>query len=405
MTGAATPQADPRLGPLVVVLTGYVLAGFAFGRYLLSLLAPEFVEAGLFSYATFGVIAGLNQAGYVLASVAAGSLAGRFDPRRLLLISMVVLTGALAAMTFARAPVLIGGLALIMGLCTAGTWVPQITLVRGHVSMTRSGWMLAVIASGTAFGTILTGSTVPLIVAQFGWPAVWSLCAILGGGLFLAGLVVIPDWQAKPDASSASRGASNVEPARGTIPRLYLMMFLSGAGAITAQNYLAAYLNTDLGYATDIAGATWVAIGLGGTVSGFLIGHLADRTSIRKTLAAGHLVLAATLGVIASVSSAAVILAAAGVFGLVYFGTFGLFASYMTKFASAQRIGPAYGLGNLLLGAGGAGGAFAGGQFGDYLGVFAPLISICAAVCGAVALIAYGLEDDVRSHQRAETSA
>ena len=104
MTRAATsaPGSGYGLGPLVVVLTGYVLAGFAFGRYLLSLLAPEFVQAGVYSYATFGLIAGLNQAGYVIASLGAGRLAGRFDPRRLLLISMLVLTAALAAMALAR---------------------------------------------------------------------------------------------------------------------------------------------------------------------------------------------------------------------------------------------------------------------------------------------------------------
>lgn len=406
LTRAATsaPGSGSGLGPLVVVLTGYVLAGFAFGRYLLSLLAPEFVQAGVFSYATFGLIAGLNQAGYVIASLGAGRLAGRFDPRRLLLISMLVLTAALAAMALARAPVVIAGLALIMGLCTAGSWVPQITLVRGHIARARSGWVLAVVASGTAFGTMLTGSSVPWIVAQFGWPSAWALCAVVAGALFLAGLLVIPGWQAVREPADGTQAVGNLEPARGTIPRLYLMMFLSGAGAITAQNYLAAYLNTDLGYTTGVAGAAWVAIGLGGTVSGFLIGHLADRSSTRKAIAAGHLAMAAAIAAVASVSSAALILGAAGLFGLVYFGTFGLFASYLTKFASAQRVGPAYGLGNLLLGVGGAGGAFAGGQFGDYLGMFAPLLYICAGLCAAVALVAVGLEDDARSAERAEAS-
>lgn len=383
------------LAPLVVLLTAYVMTGFAFGRYLLSLLAPDMIADGVFGYDTLAVMTAANQVGYLAFSLLGGMLTRVIDPKPLV-VGSVGLTGALlCALGFLREPAVIAVVVAVLGALTATTWVPMVRLVQHAVDRRLHGSVLGIVGSGTAYGTALTGVLVPVINTSYGWSASWLTFGAAALALMLAGLAVLPRAPRDEGAGRTERDEARRFGAvsRKVIP-VYVMMFLSGGGLTVFLTYFVPYMRADLGFSASFAGFAWSAVGVCGMASGVLIGQIADRTSVRAGLIHGHLVMLLAVMLALVWPGASTILVTACAFGLSYFGTLGMFAAYVAKTAATRDAGATYGIGNLCLGTGAALFNYLGGTIKAETGSFDFMFIASCLAAGVIIVMALRLESD-----------
>lgn len=383
------------VAPLVVLLTSYIMVAFAFGRYMLPLLAPDMIEDGVIRYDGLAAMTSVNQIGYLAFSFLGGFLARLINPK-LLIVGSVGITGLLlSALGAVQEPLVIGIMVAILGALTATTWVPMVRLIQYAIDERMQGRVLGIIGSGTAYGTAITGALVPVINGTFDWTVSWY---VFGGAalvLTVAGLIVVPsvprrEWKGRE--SSRGRLSSFSRQAL----KLYLMMFLSGGGLTVFLTYFVPFLRSDLGISSELSGLAWSILGLCGMASGVLIGQLADRTSVREGLIYGHFAMMLAIVLTLLWPSGATAVATACLFGLAYFGTFGMFPAYVSKMADEGNASSTYGIGNLCLGSGAAVFNFVGGTIKAQTGSFEIMFIVSCAIAIAIMVLAMWMQSDRR---------
>jgi len=137
-----------------------------------------------------------------------------------------------------------------------------------------------------------------------------------------------------------------------------------------AQNYLISYLRDDLGYDLAVAGLAWSAIGLFGMVGGFVMGALADKIGVQKSLTLTYLLLSLATGLFLHHGSAFAVFLGAAIFGLAFNAIFGLVPAYVSLTFPKNTATLIFGLAIVLLGVGSMIGNFYGGMIHDALNSF-----------------------------------
>ncbi|MFI8990431.1 MFS transporter [Streptomyces antimycoticus] len=172
-----------------VLAVAFLGIGSVFGgmQVALTAFAQEHGQPGL-----NGVLYGVFAAGNMLAGVACGAIAWRTSPRRRLLTSYAALTLVCSTLWAVPAPLPLGGLGLLAGLCIAPALITGYTLVEALVPATSRTeaftWLTGSVALGqaaavTAAGQVADGFgasaafTVPLVGTTLALLTVVSLRA------------------------------------------------------------------------------------------------------------------------------------------------------------------------------------------------------------------------------------
>ena len=164
-------------------------------------------------------------------------------------------------------------------------------------------------------------------------------------------------------------------------------MFFHGFACVPFQNYFSSFLVAEYGYRVVETATAWKIIGVVGMFSGFLMGWLGDRITIRWSLMISLiLLLISTLMLIVGLAQGFWIWLIAICFGMAFYPIFGLVPAFIARNFSGARASRIFGLGNVGLGVGAALGNVVGGALktatGSFVGSYT--LFLAAALVGCV---------------------
>jgi predicted MFS family arabinose efflux permease len=384
---AATKQLSPI--EVTLLFTAFIASAYGFGIYLFASLAAEMrAELGL-DYGTIGLATGIAQAGFLAASLLSGIWAPRLGPVRLILGAVAATAASLLLMSrlpIANPTLLLIGLLAVMGAGAAAVWVPMVAIAQKVIPIRHRAKALGLMSSGTSYGVFLNGLIIPPLVSGHGWRSVWAVVGCLAILLLIAGF-----WRLRGLAGNDVMAAS-VQPRqrpdwRDMMRPLALIMiatmFLNGLACMPFQTYLVPLLQDDLGQPVAFASRIWSVIGAIGMVSGFLLGMLADRISIKWAMVVTYLFLTGAAILILALTwldlPVVLPMTTAGIcFALAFYAIFGLVPAYISATFAGGSATLLFGFGNIALGLGGLIGNIVGGYTKEATGSFALIYGVIA---------------------------
>jgi predicted MFS family arabinose efflux permease len=376
----------------VLLFTAYIASTYGFGLYLFPAMV-ESIRADIpFSYKAMGAISGFVQAGFMAAALMAGFLTLRLGALPMILGSIAACALALAGLAVAPGVVAMAVLLTALGGAAAAIWVPMVEVARDHIARQHQAKALGLMSSGTSYGVFINSFLLTALLPSDGWRALWVATAAIVGVLALLGLVMLRGRGRKLSAAPESRPLSlsahmKTLPAGLTVGIVF-MMFLNGLSCMPYQTYLSAFLQNEAGYSADTAAHAWRVIGLVGMVSGFAIGAIADRITVRLGMFLTYGILAASCLLLLAARGGDNLTALYGAtvaFGVSFYAVFGLVPAYIGHFFGSGSAALVFAFGNIALGLGGIIGNAFGGWMKQSSGSFAPIyvVMLAAAVASA----------------------
>lgn len=386
-------QGNGRSVVITLLFTGFIASTYGFGMYLF----PAMVEAIRvdidFSYGTMGTISGLVQTGFMICALLAGFLTLRFGAMPMILGSIALCAAGLGGMAIAPNITLMAVFLTLLGGCAASIWIPMVEVARTHIPKQHQGKALGLMSSGTSYGVFVNSFLLTSLLPYEGWRSPWVATCIIAGFLTLLGILLLRVSRPKATEAVSVERRSILARVRA-LPKaltaaILFMMFLNGLSCMPYQTYLSAFIQNEAGYSADTAAYMWRIIGVVGMVSGFAIGWLADRITVRFGMIATYTVLALSCGLLINATGGDnhTMLYAAGVlFGISFYSIFGLVPAYISHVFVDGSAALVFAFGNIALGLGGIVGNIIGGYTKVFTGSFEMnyLIMLGASVCSAL---------------------
>jgi len=340
-------------------------------------LVPGYVDHFGLSKFEAGVLVGAFGAGALLGGVPGGLLAGRYGPKRAVVLGLLVLAAASAAFALASTPFALGAARFAQGLSSTTTWAGALAWVTIEAPRTQRGQYLGMVFGAAVLGAILG-------------PMFGALAKLAGIRLTFALVTAIAVVLAVVAATHAA--ARREEPTPGALPAaLADHGFLAGLWLNALPALLFGVLSllsplalADHGAEAITIAAVFLVAGLVETGVNPFLGRLSDRRGrlfpIRIALAAS-VVVAALLAAAGQAWSVAVLVVVAGVaFGGFYTPGMALVADRAEAAGLAQGLG--FGVMNSAWAVGAMTGPLLAGALADSLGDAAPYL-LCSALCAA----------------------
>lgn len=290
-----TAPALTRTARWVFAITaGLTVANLYYNQPLLADIAHSFAVPA----ARAGIVATLTQIGYALGLLLIVPLGDVMERRRLIVLTLVGVTLALALASLARGFALFAAASLLIGVTTI---TPQIVvpLAAGLARPEERGTVVGQIMSGLLVG-ILGGRVVAGAIGHvIGWRSVFAIAA----GVMLLLAFALPRWLPRtPAGSHASYGEllrSLVAIARAepVVRDAAILGALAFASFSVFWTTLVFRLQTPpLHYGSAVAGSFGL-LGIAGALTAPLAGRLADRVTPRRTVGVAMVVNAVAWGV------------------------------------------------------------------------------------------------------------
>jgi nitrate/nitrite transporter NarK len=393
--------------------TCYLAAAYGFGLYLFAVLLPDMRQELGFDYRAVGLMSGAAQLGYMIAALIAGPLTPRIGGIRLVFLSILIASFGLVAISVVHATWVLGAALTLLAATAASIWVPMVEVVSRFIPERRQGLVFGIFSSAGGYGALVNGLVVPPLLIAVGWRAVWRDLGLMAIALTVIGYVILR-WLAVTSPSGRVRTRSPALINRDAVLSLlrsrrvlmfWALNFCISLGYLPFQTYLASYLRGELGYSVMSTGHLWTVFGAAAAAGGALLGLLADRIGIRRTILVSlGLLLLAGLALAFPLLDWLPFFAAAA-FGVSYGSMYGLTPAYVAKMLPPEQGSFIFGFGNVLIGIGGIAGNLVAGYSQDltgglraiYLGV------VAAALC--LLILAWHLDDDADGTTRGDRIA
>lgn len=375
-----------------LLFTAFIASTYGFGLYLFPAMV-ESIRADIpFSYGTMGTISGFVQAGFMACALMSGFMTVRFGALSMILGSIAVCALGLGGLAIAPNVAVLAVLLTVLGGCAAAIWVPMVEVSRDIVPQEHQGKALGLMSSGTSYGVFVNSFLLTGLLASGGWRSLWVVTCALVAVLALAGFLLLRS-QGKRAATEGASSRTSIRDRLGSLPKgltaaVLFMMFLNGLSCMPYQTYLSAFLQTEAGYDPETAARTWRVIGMVGMVSGFAMGALADRITVRWGMIVTYLVLSVSCFTLIEASGrndTSFLYLAAIAFGISFYAIFGLVPAYISH-AFGTGAALVFAFGNIALGLGGIVGNTLGGVLKVSTGSFEPiyLVMLGSALCSAM---------------------
>ncbi|SFF65202.1 Predicted arabinose efflux permease, MFS family [Streptomyces mirabilis] len=305
-------------------------AGMGVGRFVYTPILPLMHAGAGLSAGAGANLATANYIGYLL-----GALVGILAPavvrsRALLRISLVVLTGTLAAMPATHDTAVWFALRLTAGVASALIFVIAVSSLLSHLREYPAhlpGWAFGGVGAGIA----LSGLLVLVLRPAADWRAAWWASAALAAVLAVASWNLRPEappattqaTQATKAAQAATVTAASADGSRGPrTHRWFIALFasytLEGIGYIIAGTFLVAAIEQST--PGPLGGGAWVLVGLAAVPSSALWARLGRRWSRPDLLLAALVVQAVGIALPALIGGAPAALVSAVLFGATFIG-------------------------------------------------------------------------------------
>lgn len=393
---------------IAILFTALIGAVYGFGMYLFPAMVESIRRDISFSYSTLGLISGAVQAGFLVSSALAGFLTLWFGATNLILFSIILSAFALGGLTLVGNVYALGTFLVILGACASLIWVPMVEVSREIISPHNRGKALCLMSSGTSYGVFINSTLLAAVLPVFGWRMLWATTFSI-----VTVLAIYSAWRLFPIRNQHDRHR-DVTPIKkplgwnrvASLPKqlvggILVMMFLNGISCMSFQTYLSAYLVGQIGLKEAGVASVWGIIGVVGMFSGFLVGALADRITIRRGMIVTYLMLGmAALAVMFAETDGAgylLILVSGMAFGLSFYAIFGLIPAYISHLFSDGNAALIFSFGNVSLGIGGVIGNLFGGYSKEITGSFDILYLTILIAALLSAVIATALPREVEN--------
>ena len=430
---------------VVFVFTGFIGVSYGFGIYLFASLAPAMRGELGFSYGDMGVITSLAQISFLGFALLSGFLTARMNSVSLMLSAIGICAAALWVTSIASAVWVMAAMLIALAGTASAVWTPMVEATQRFIPPQHHGRALGLMSSGTAYGVFINGLIIQFFLDDYGWRFIWLASFILTACLWVGAWVLFfrtrrraqtgTRQEAQTEAAGAQSGAGAdtagvgadaaaaarsglravensvasrpLVRAHATAPSLdaprrlavlvIISMFFHGFACVPFQNYFSSFLVAEYGYRVVETATAWKIIGVVGMFSGFLMGWLGDRITIRWSLMISLiLLLISTLMLIVGLAQGYWIWLIAICFGMAFYPIFGLVPAFIARNFSGARASRIFGLGNVGLGIGAALGNVVGGALkastGSFVGSYT--LFLAAALVGCV--LCFYLIDDRR---------
>lgn len=289
-----------------------LVATYGIGRQAYGLFVPTFRDEFALPLDVVGYYASAAQAGYLLATVAAGVLTARLGPRVPVVSGCVLLTAGAALTASATGPILLAVGIIAAGTSAGGAWAPFSDAVGHRVPAAGSRRALALVNAGSPVGLMVASALV--LMAGDRWRTVWWLFAAIGL------VAAVTAWRVlSPTAPNAPFERRRAPIGWFFNPRSARMFVVTVGVSITSGAYFA--YAPDTAQSGGLAGwtgpAMWACLGIAGAAVGVFAGGLANRHGLRMPLAVALvLVGASSLMLLAAPGSMVIALGSAALFGV-----------------------------------------------------------------------------------------
>ncbi|WP_284164179.1 MFS transporter [Frigidibacter sp. SD6-1] len=376
-----------------LLFTAFIAATYGFGMYLFPAMVESVRLDIPFSYGTMGTISGFVQAGFMICALLAGFLTVRFGAMPMILGSISLCAIGLLGLAVAPNIIAMAICLTVLGGAAAAIWVPMVEVARDHISKEHQGKALGLMSSGTSYGVFINSFLLTTLLPQQGWRSLWLATGVLVGLLALVAMLRLRSAKgetAKDALTERVSVASRVKALpKALTAAILFMMFLNGLSCMPYQTYLSAFLQAEAGYSAETAAHMWRIIGVVGMVSGFAVGWLADRITVRIAMILTYAVLAGSCALLLNATGGAsyeFLYIAAVTFGITFYAIFGLVPAYISHVFGQGSAALVFAFGNIALGLGGIVGNILGGALKVSSGSFEPIymVMLGAAVASAV---------------------
>ena len=361
----------------LVVLVGTIIFVDALLYGALTPLVPGYVDDFGMSKLQAGLLVGAFGAGGLLGGVSGGLFAGRYGPKRAVVLGLLVLAAASAAFALASSPAALGAARFAQGLSSTTTWCGALAWIAVEAPHHRRGQYLGTVFSASVLGTLL-GPMFGAVAEFAGIRATFAVVAAVAIALALVAMLRAPARRepTTPGALSAAFRDS------GFVTGLWL-------NALPAVCFGVLGLLAPLALATHGAGpfaiaAIFMFAGLIETGVNPFLGRLSDRRGrllpIRLALS-GSIVVATLLAVATQPWALLILVVASGIFFGGFFTPGIALVSDRAEVAGLTQ-GLGFGVMNSAWALGALTGPSVGGALAQNLGDAAPYL-LCAALCAA----------------------
>ncbi|MDE5414507.1 MFS transporter [Alkalihalobacterium chitinilyticum] len=269
---------------LLGMLTTIVVLAFA--RLSYGVVLP-FMRDGLhITYKEAGLLGTITSFGYVCTVMFAGVLAAKWGGKQTVLLGISIVTFGFIGLTFTPFYSLTILFMLLLGIGTAFTYTPLISLLVAWFPQ-QKGFVIGLTASGVGVGLLLTGVIIPALNASFpiiGWRLSWGLFAIVSFTVVLLTLLLIKNPPAANSQESNNQQSSPREIYRNpAIINVGFIYGIIGIAYIIQMLFIMSFM-IEYGVSATLAGQLIALNGILSIFSGPIWGIVSDKLGRRKSL-------------------------------------------------------------------------------------------------------------------------
>lgn len=257
-------SARRRESPIIVALglaIGPVVA-VGLARFAYALLLPSMQSSLHWTFTVAGAMNTANAVGYLVGALTVGLSARMFSLRRTFFASVGLIAMTLLASASTGNILVQFGLRALSGLFGAVAFTVGASLVAEaslQSSSQQSARMLAIYFGGGGAGIVISGASVPAVIAdttvQDGWRWGWLAMGLLAASTLVAIRPLMRSWR-EPDPPPA---ADKRWPMR-CLTKLLASYALFGVGYIAYMTFIVAYLKGE-GFGTGMISIFWIVLG------------------------------------------------------------------------------------------------------------------------------------------------
>ncbi|WP_194841671.1 YbfB/YjiJ family MFS transporter [Sporosarcina obsidiansis] len=269
------------------------VSSLGFGRMSYGIIMPFMKENLQMSYKQAGMLATTISIGYLLMVIFVGLLVSRYGAKKLVIFGTALVSFGLFMLSLVTSYGLTIAAMLLLGIGTAFTYTPLITILVGWFPRKR-GMLIGFLVSGMGLGTLISSSLIPFFTTwfgEFGWRYLWFFYGVLSVVSIMIAVSILRD----PPIPLVKKEQQK----RTFWTRVYLnkrvlrvafIYGLVGFAYLVPQSFLFSYI-LEVGLTKYQAGQIMAICGVMSIVSGPLWGTVSDRigrkTALLSTLGIG----------------------------------------------------------------------------------------------------------------------
>jgi predicted MFS family arabinose efflux permease len=401
------PSASPAPSPYAWVIVGTgtltIFACLGLGRFALGMLLPSMAAGLSLSYAQCGAIGTANFLGYLAAVVAAGSIAGRFGARRVVVVALLVIAASMWLVSRATSFPALAALYAVTGFGSGSANVPVMGLIARWFDSRRRGRAAGFASIGSGFAIVVSGGLIPWVNrlrGAEGWRTNWFILSLAVGAIAGIAALLLRDPPAAPIlAGPAPRPSA---PPVATVRRrpvwlLGLAYALFGYTYAIYVTFIVTSLVRERGFSEAEAGQFWSWVGLLSLLSGPVFGAFSARRGRRAGLMVVFLVQMVAYLFAAGDLPRLFLHLSIGLFGVAAWSIPTIMIAAVTDQVGPGRALGAFGFVTFFFGLGQVAGPAVAGLLAERSGSFSSSFYMAAAFAAAAILVSALLPRPVRA--------